>query len=84
MKRRGGCSLSAMVSSACDVVAGGQRGFGEVDAHAAPGAGDEPRLLGTHLLQPFLSDLLQPFLSDGEAVWSRPLAASKKARDRGT
>ena len=32
-----------------DVVAGGQRGLGEVDAHAAAGAGDEPGLrLGSH------------------------------------
>ena len=31
-----------------DVVAGGQRGLGEVDAHAAAGAGDEPCLLGGH------------------------------------
>src|SRR5205823_2246117 len=31
-----------------DVVAGGQRGLGEVDAHAASGAGDEPGLLEGH------------------------------------
>jgi len=30
------------------VVAGGQRGPGELDAHAAAGAGDEPSLLGSH------------------------------------
>ena len=31
-----------------DVVAGGQRGLGDVDAHAASGAGDEPGLLASH------------------------------------
>ena len=31
-----------------DVVAGGQRGLGEVDAHAAAGAGDEPGLVLGH------------------------------------
>jgi hypothetical protein len=52
------------------VVARGERGLRELHAHAASGAGDEPCLLASHLCS----------LS---CLW-RPLASSKKARDRGT
>ena len=41
-----------------DRVAGGERGPGDVHAHAAAGAGDEPDLLTTHPHTPFL--LIRP------------------------
>jgi hypothetical protein len=36
-------------SSSDDGVTGGQRGLGDVDAHAAASAGDQPDLLVTHV-----------------------------------
>ena len=40
-----------------DRVAGGQGGLGDVDAHAAAGAGDEPDLLVSHAGALLLPDI---------------------------
>jgi hypothetical protein len=46
-----GVSHSLSVATSChDCVPGGERGSGDVDAHASAGAGDEPDLL-SHVLQ---------------------------------
>jgi hypothetical protein len=43
------CHGGRVAAGGHHVVAGGQRGLGELDAHAAAGAGDEPGLIVSHV-----------------------------------
>ena len=49
---RGG-DLLGVAAGGDDRVTGGQGGLGDVDAHAATGAGDEPNILVTHVVHSF-------------------------------
>jgi Kef-type K+ transport system membrane component KefB len=69
-----GADPLGVASGGDDGVAGGQGGLGDVDAHAAAGAGDEPNLLVSHPSALLLVDLRAGHRVIGGALPTTPAA----------